>query len=86
MMTDESKPPFPPFDSETAVKKVRLAEDAWDTRDPERVSLAYTSDSQWRRNGLPNSSSTSSTSWRRSPSGRTTRSLRCVTFTGTIRG
>lgn len=47
-MTDESKPPCPPFNSETAVKKVRLAEDAWNTRDPERVSLAYTHDSQWR--------------------------------------
>ena len=47
-MTDESKPPFPPFDQEAAVKKVRLAEDAWNSRDPERVSLAYTSDSQWR--------------------------------------
>jgi hypothetical protein len=47
-MTEESKPPFPPFNSETAVKKVRLAEDAWNTRDPDRVSLAYTLDSQWR--------------------------------------
>jgi len=50
-MTDESKPPFPPFDSETAIKKVRLAEDAWNTRDPERVSLAYTADSEWRNRG-----------------------------------
>jgi uncharacterized protein len=47
-MTNEPKPPFPPLNSETAVKKVRLAEDAWNTRDPERVSLAYTPDSQWR--------------------------------------
>jgi len=47
-MTDESKPPFPPFDRESAVKKVRLAEDAWNSRDPERISLAYTHDSQWR--------------------------------------
>ncbi len=47
-MTDESKPPFPPFDQESAVRKVRLAEDAWNLRDPERVSLAYTFDSQWR--------------------------------------
>lgn len=45
---DESRPPFPPFDQESAVKKVRMAEDAWNSRDPERVSLAYTSDSQWR--------------------------------------
>jgi hypothetical protein len=47
-MTDGSKPPFPPFNSEIAVEKIRLAEDAWNTRDPERVSLAYTLDSQWR--------------------------------------
>lgn len=50
-MTNESKPPFPPFTIETAVQKVRLAEDAWNSRDPERVSLAYTSDSQWRNRG-----------------------------------
>ncbi len=47
-MTDGSKPPFPPFTLETASRKVRLAEDAWNTRDPERVSLAYTPDSTWR--------------------------------------
>lgn len=44
----ESKPPFPPFDLESAVKKVRMAEDAWNTRNPEKVSLAYTINSQWR--------------------------------------
>jgi nuclear transport factor 2 (NTF2) superfamily protein len=38
----ESRPPFPPFTLETAVQKVQAAEDAWHTRDPERVSLAYT--------------------------------------------
>jgi len=43
-----SKPPFPPFTFETAIQKVRMAEDAWNTRDPERVSLAYTEDSRWR--------------------------------------
>jgi nuclear transport factor 2 (NTF2) superfamily protein len=43
-----SRPPFPPFTSETAAQKVRLAEDAWNGRDPERVSLAYTPDSVWR--------------------------------------
>lgn len=43
-----SKPPLPPFTYETAVQKARMAEDAWNTRDPERVSLAYTTDSQWR--------------------------------------
>jgi hypothetical protein len=42
------RPPLPPFTLETAVLKTRLAEDAWNTRDPERVSLAYTVDSQWR--------------------------------------
>jgi nuclear transport factor 2 (NTF2) superfamily protein len=43
-----TKPPLPPFTNETAIQKVRMAEDAWNTRDPERVSLAYTTDSQWR--------------------------------------
>ncbi|MEB8338346.1 nuclear transport factor 2 family protein [Streptomyces endophyticus] len=43
-----ARPPLPPFTRETAVRKVRLAEDAWNTRDPQRVSLAYTPDSQWR--------------------------------------
>nr|WP_242027712.1 nuclear transport factor 2 family protein [Cyanobacterium aponinum] len=44
----ESKPPFPPFTLETAQQKVQMAEDAWNTRDPEKVVLAYTIDSQWR--------------------------------------
>ena len=43
-----SRPPLPPFTAETAAQKVRLAEDAWNTRDPERVALAYTVDSVWR--------------------------------------
>ena len=42
------RPPFPPFDEESAWKKVLGAEAAWNTRDPERVSLAYTTDSVWR--------------------------------------
>ena len=42
------RPPFPPFTRETAIQKVRMAEDAWNTRDPERVALAYTADTQWR--------------------------------------
>jgi len=42
------KPPLPPFNEATAIQKVRLAEDAWNSRDPERVSLAYTVDSLWR--------------------------------------
>ncbi len=44
----ESRPPLPPFDEESAAKKVRLAEDAWNTREPEKVAMAYTVDSQWR--------------------------------------
>ena len=44
----ESRPPFPPFDMESALKKVQAAEDAWNTRDPEKVALAYTPDSVWR--------------------------------------
>ncbi|GHH87761.1 hypothetical protein GCM10018793_64870 [Streptomyces sulfonofaciens] len=42
------RPPFPPFDEQTARQKVQAAEDAWNTRDPERVALAYTEDSVWR--------------------------------------
>lgn len=42
------RPPLPPFDTESAAKKARMAEDAWNHRDPERVSLAYTEDSVWR--------------------------------------
>ncbi|WP_017973916.1 nuclear transport factor 2 family protein [Actinopolyspora halophila] len=41
-------PPRPPFDGQAALRKVRAAEDAWNTRDPERVALAYTADSVWR--------------------------------------
>jgi nuclear transport factor 2 (NTF2) superfamily protein len=44
----ESRPPLPPFTRDDAVAKVRAAEDAWNTRDPERVSRAYTPDSRWR--------------------------------------
>ena len=43
-----SRPPLPPFTLETAAQKARMAEDAWNSRDPERVSLAYTEDSVWR--------------------------------------
>ena len=42
------RPPLPPFDRETAAKKVQAAEDAWNTRDPEKVAGAYTEDSVWR--------------------------------------
>ena len=44
----ETRPPVPPFSRETAVLKVRAAEDAWNNRDPQRVALAYTEDSLWR--------------------------------------
>ena len=43
-----ARPPLPPFTRETAIQKVRMAENAWNQRDPERVALAYTSDSIWR--------------------------------------
>lgn len=48
MTAMENRPPLPPFTRETAIQKVRLAEDAWNTRDPERVVLAYSLDSRWR--------------------------------------
>lgn len=46
--SSEARPPLPPFDRDGAVQKARLAEDAWNTRDPEKISLAYTEDSVWR--------------------------------------
>ena len=46
--SESPRPPVPPFDMEAAVRKVRLAEDAWNTRDPERVAPAYTADTVWR--------------------------------------
>jgi uncharacterized protein len=45
------RPPLPPFTLETAIQKVQAAEDAWNSRDPDRVSLGYTVDSQWRNRG-----------------------------------
>lgn len=47
-MNPESRPPFPPFTLESALLKVQLAEDAWNSKDPERVSKAYTIDTEWR--------------------------------------
>jgi hypothetical protein len=44
----ETKPPLPPFNRESAVQKVRMAEDGWNSREPQRVALSYSSDSQWR--------------------------------------
>ena len=46
--SEESRPPLPPFDLDAAVKKVRMAENAWNSHDPAKVSLAYTIDSAWR--------------------------------------
>jgi nuclear transport factor 2 (NTF2) superfamily protein len=48
MTAPEQRPPLPPFTAETAAQKVRLAEDGWNSRDPERVALAYTPDTVWR--------------------------------------
>lgn len=48
MNTLEQRPPFPPFSVEDAVKKVRMAEDGWNGKNPEKVAMAYTPDSQWR--------------------------------------
>jgi nuclear transport factor 2 (NTF2) superfamily protein len=45
---DQPRPPLPPFARETAITKVRMAEDGWNSRDPQRVSLAYSADSRWR--------------------------------------
>ena len=47
-MSENSRPPVPPFTRDTAAQKVRMAEDGWNTRDPHKVSLAYTVDSTWR--------------------------------------
>lgn len=44
----EPRPPLPPFTRDTAIQKVRLAEDSWNSRDPEKVAVAYTPDSHWR--------------------------------------
>ena len=46
--TEEPRPPLPPFNRDTAIIKVRAAEDGWNGRNPERVALAYTADSHWR--------------------------------------
>ncbi len=48
MAPENPRPPLPPFDREAAVRKVRLAEDAWNGRDPQKVALAYTPESVWR--------------------------------------
>ena len=52
MKTDETRPPLPPFTGESARQKVQAAEDAWNSRDPDRVVLAYTPDTIWRNRAL----------------------------------
>ena len=47
-MTDAQRPPLPPFTRDSAILKVRKAEDAWNGRDPQKVAMAYTADSRWR--------------------------------------
>jgi len=47
-MTIQTKPPLPPFNEQTAIQKIRMAEDAWNSRDPQRVSMVYTEDTYWR--------------------------------------
>ena len=64
-MTEETRPPLPPFTRETAIQKVRAAEDAWNTRDPDRVARAYTEDSRWRnRAEFPVGRGQIASSWR----------------------
>ncbi|TLP53097.1 MULTISPECIES: DUF1348 family protein, partial [Pseudomonas] len=48
MSNEPARPPLPPFTRESAIEKVRLAEDGWNTRTPEKIALAYTRDTQWR--------------------------------------
>ena len=48
----EQRPPLPPFTMETAIQKIQLAEDAWNSKDPERVSKAYTVNSEWRNRNI----------------------------------
>ena len=52
MITENKKFPLPPFSMETAIQKVQMAEDAWNTKNPEKVSLAYTTDTEWRNRDL----------------------------------
>jgi nuclear transport factor 2 (NTF2) superfamily protein len=48
MSNPNTRPPLPPFTRETAIQKIRLAEDGWNSRNPEKVALAYTTDTRWR--------------------------------------
>lgn len=70
MTQTDTRPPVPPFTRDTAILKVRLAEDGWNSRDPERVALAYTPDSKWRNraefvNGRPEIVSLLTRKWTR---------------------
>ena len=51
-MSTETKPPLPPFTKETAIQKIRMAEDAWNSQDPDKVKMAYTKDSVWRNRDI----------------------------------
>lgn len=73
MMTEAQRPPLQPFTFESAVEKVRLAEDGWNSRDPAKVALAYTVDSQWRnRAEFVTGRKRSSRSFRQNGGGRST--------------
>lgn len=52
MMTEDARPPLPPFTRESAIEKVRKAEDAWNMRNPEKIALAYSFDSRWRNRSV----------------------------------
>lgn len=67
-----SRPPLPPFAGATATQKARMAEDAWNSRDPARVALAYTEDSRWRNRSefLQGRPSLSERRWTSCPSAR----------------
>lgn len=51
-MSTETKPPLPPYTKESAIQKIRMAEDAWNSQDPDRVKMAYTPDSVWRNRNI----------------------------------
>eukprot|EP00899_Mesostigma_viride_P028147 jgi/Mesvir1/8517/Mv09812-RA.1 len=83
-MAEAPRPPLPPFTLETATKKVQAAEDAWNTRDPERVALAYTVDTEWRNrdmflNGREEVKAFLKSKWEKERDYRLRKSLWCFT-------
>ena len=67
MPTPKARPPLPPFNRQSAAEKVRMAENAWNLRDPQRVAAGYTEDSRWRnRAEFSPGANTSSRSWNES--------------------